>query len=78
MEADKTYVDSVVKHVGRILHHILIGNAALLGRTQQNDALDGRAKLGNCFQRFGHLSNSEKSRGSDKSHLSGDFIFRNK
>jgi hypothetical protein len=40
--------------------------------------LDGRAKLGNCFQRFGHLSNSEKSRGSDKSHLSGDFIFRNK
>jgi hypothetical protein len=40
--------------------------------------LDGRAKLGNCFQRFGHLSNSEKSRGSDKSHLSGDFIFINK
>ena len=76
MEADKTYIDGVVEHFGRILHHILIGNAAFLVRAQQNNALDGWAKLGNCFQGFGHLSNSEKSGGSDKIHLSSDFVFK--
>ena len=68
------YIEILVKHVTRILHHLLERDGAFNGRAEQNDAPNRRAKFGHLQQGLCHESDTEDGRRSNGVQLSSNFI----